>query len=37
LALEVELYAAFPQFARTNVQFKDVEAKSACGRGRSSP
>jgi len=36
LALEVELYAAFPQFARTNVQLKGVEAKSACGWCRSS-
>jgi hypothetical protein len=31
LALQVEFYAAFPEFARTKVQFKDVEAKSARG------
>jgi hypothetical protein len=31
LALQVELYAAFPELTRTKVQFEDVEAKSARG------
>jgi hypothetical protein len=31
LALQVELYAAFPEFARTKIQFKGIEAKTARG------